>query len=164
MTPTTPASAVKRRDPKPAPPARRERVKAQDLTAAQVRAWLDDACMDVVESDDERDVAFRLDDTRMHVRTTPRRGELYIMGDFSCASVDADRADWLEAINTAHRGAMFVRCVLRGPIDEPYLRIEHEHFSCDGYVTRRQFIKLVRMVKCRARELHVQILDEVRGG
>jgi hypothetical protein len=153
---TPKAAAAARREPR-----RRERVKAQDLSAAQVRSWLDDACFDVVESDCDTDISARVDDTRLHIRTLHRSGELLLMADFQLGDEADDREQLLEAVNAANRSALFVRCVLRGSVDEPYLRVEHEHFSCDGHVSRRQLVKLVRRFALCARRAQSSVIDDL---
>lgn len=153
-----PSSRGSRRSPSPAP---RERVRCQDLSVELIRDWLHGACHDAVLDEDD-DVFVVVDDTRLRVRTDPSQGLVFMSCSIMLDPEDVtDHLDLLEELNRINRRAMFARAVLGGNDDEPYVRYEHELFAVDGYVTRRQLVKLVRRIKVEARQLHRCLIESL---
>lgn len=134
-----------------------EQVPTQDLTHELVRDWMDSACLDSV-IDEDGDVLISVEGTRIFVRVDDKRGIVLVHCPINLpGDLEVERGELLDAVNRVNRSTLYVRAVLRGGDDDPWIRYEHELFAVDGIVSRRQLVKLVRAVKEAARARHRQL-------
>ena len=128
----------------------------QDLTPELLRDWLESACIDAVLGDHD-DVLAHVDHTTLLIQLDAREGILGIICAIRCEEGVGDNDAWLRGINRLNSDTTIVRMVLEGEGDVLRVDYEHELFAVEGIVTRRQFVKLIRAVRNKARQRHAEL-------
>lgn len=100
-------------------PARRERVRTQDLTPELLRDWLDDACFDAALDEDD-DILVRIDDTRVRVRLSMQDGLIMLACSIALhGGEEVDEGELLRAANGLNACTTTLRIVVRGLAASP---------------------------------------------